>query len=98
VEIAKRFLNDGKPFSEVDQTDRNILAQAVLVRNAIAHRSDAALLKFRKDVTGVGILPPQRQFPGTYLRRPYRAHPIQTWNGLYLDTLEKVGMQLVKGW
>jgi hypothetical protein len=98
VEISKRFLNDGKPFSDVDETDRNILAQALLVRNAIAHRSDAALARFRKDVNGVTLLLAHKQFPGAYLRRVYRAHPTETRNDLYLDTLEKVGVQLAKSW
>lgn len=98
VDVAKRFLNDGRPFSDVDNSDRQILAQAMLVRNAIAHRSDAALGKFRRTVTGVSLLPTHRQFPGSYLRRPYRAHPHATWNDLYLDTLEKVGAVLATSW
>lgn len=98
LDVSKRFLNDAKPFSEVDAADQNVLAQAVLVRNAIAHRSDSALTRFRRDVVGVSLLPPHRRFPGSHLRRVYRAHPTQTWNDLYLDTLEKVGMQLATGW
>lgn len=98
VDIAKRYLHEGKPFSDIDQSDRTILAQSVVIRNAIAHRSDAALVRFRRDVNGVSLLPPSRQFPGTYLRRVYRSYPTQTWNDLHLDTLEKVGMQLATAW
>ena len=98
VEIAKRFLNEGKPFSEIEESDRNILAQAALVRNAIAHRSESALMRFRTRVNGVDLLPSNRQFPGAYLRRVYRAHPTQTWNELYLDTLDKVGVLLASSW
>lgn len=98
LEIAERFLNAGKPFADVDLADRNILRQAMLIRNAIAHRSDAAMRRFRQDVNGVEVLPSHRQFPGTFLRRTYRASPAATWNDLYLDTLEKVGAQLSMGW
>ncbi len=98
VEISKRFLNEGKPFSEVDQSDRDLLAQAVVVRNAIAHRSDMALERFRRTVPGVSSLIPQRQFPGSFLRKIYRSQPDQRWSGLYLDTLEKVGAQLTSNW
>jgi hypothetical protein len=98
VEIAKRFLNEGKPFSEVDESDRNILAQAVLVRNAIAHHSKSALERFQTGVNGVDLLSPNKRFPGAYLRRVYRAHPTQTWNELYLNTLDKVGVLLASSW
>jgi hypothetical protein len=98
VEISKRFLNNGKPFSDVDSADQHILAQAVLVRNAIAHRSDTAIKVFRSKVSGVNSLPANRQQPGAYLRRVYRAHPVASWNDLYLDTLEKVGGQLSLSW
>ena len=66
--------------------------------NAIAHRSDAAIKSFRQSVSGVSSLPPNRQQPGAYLRRVYRSYPTETWNDLYLDTLEKVGAQLGSSW
>jgi hypothetical protein len=98
VDTAKRFLRDGKPFSDVVETDRHILSQAMLVRNAIAHRSESAIGKFRRDVSGVSAIVAHRQFPGPYLRRMYRSHPQATWNDLYLDTFEKVGRQLALAW
>lgn len=97
-DVSSRFLNDGKPFTDVDDSDVSILGQALLVRNAIAHRSDAALSKFRKSVSGVNSLAPHKQFPGAYLRRAFRFGPTRTWNDLYMDTIEKVGLQLAKSW
>ena len=98
VDVATRFLNEAHPFSDVEEADRNILAQAVVIRNAIAHRSDVALRRFRDTVNGVLSLPRHRQYPGPYLRRPFRAHPDATWNDLYLDTVEKVGVRLAGSW
>lgn len=98
IEVSERFLNGGRPFADVDATDQQILAQAVLVRNAIAHRSDAAMITFRQKVNGVNSLPINKQVPGAYLRRVYRAYPVQSWNDLYLDTLEKVGANLGGAW
>jgi hypothetical protein len=80
VDIASRFLNDAHPFSDIEMADRDILAQAVLVRNAIAHRSDSAIGTFRKNVNGVSSLPRHRQYPGPYLRRFFRSQPTATWN------------------
>jgi hypothetical protein len=98
IEVATRFLNEAHPFSDVEEADKNILAQAVMVRNAIAHRSDVALTRFRQIVNGVPSLPRNRQYPGPYLRRSFRAHPNATWNDLYLDTVEKVGVKLAESW
>lgn len=98
TKVAKRFLVDGRPFVDVDENDQRIIGQALLIRNAIAHRSGAALKKFREKVPGVKALSPNRQFPGPFLRRVYKAHPDQTWLSLYLDTLEKAGMKLAVSW
>jgi hypothetical protein len=98
IDVAERFLNAGKPFSTLDDNSRRILGQAHLIRNAIAHRSDTAILKFRNKVTGVELLPPQRRFPGALLRRTFRAHPVQSWNSLYLSTLRGVGSGLASAW
>ncbi len=78
IDTVKMYLNDGKPFTEVEDDDRQILAQATLIRNAIAHRSTFALAKFRKDIRGVGSLPSNRQFPGPLLRKTYRAFPMSS--------------------
>jgi hypothetical protein len=98
VDVASRYLNDGKPFSEISSADKNILDNIVLIRNAIAHRSDSAIKKFRTSVSGVTSLPSARRFPGPYLRHVYRAHPVATWNTLYLDTLETIGLGLARAW
>ena len=48
IERAKRFLVGGRPFSRFERRDRdaNIHKTAVVVRNAIAHRSGSAWEKF----------------------------------------------------
>lgn len=95
---VRLYLNEGKPFTTVDKDDQEILAQAWLIRNAIAHRSSHALAKFRQSVTGVNTLPPNRQFPGPLLRRIYRAFPNQQWYQLYFDTFDKVALFLARSW
>jgi hypothetical protein len=98
LETTKLYLNEGKPFTEIDAGDREILADAILIRNAIAHRSAHAVKRFRASVAGVTSLPAHRQYPGPLLRREYRAHPKQYWYELYFDTFEKVSMLLATEW
>jgi hypothetical protein len=96
--LATRFLNEGKPFAAVADAERSVLASAVRVRHAIAHKSGHAMAIFRDKVPGVDALPPNRRFPGPYLRRVYRAHPAARWIDLYLDTMEIVALRLVVDW
>jgi hypothetical protein len=98
LDITKRYLNQGHPFTDIDATDQQLLVQAVLVRNAIAHRSSYALVKFRATVPGVTSLASHRQLPGPFLRRTYKAFPLQTYLDLYLDTFEKVAQTVAKAW
>jgi hypothetical protein len=98
LDMAKLFLNDGKPFSLVTDAEKKILADAILVRNAIAHKSSFALAKFRSQVPGVDSLPRNRRLPGAYLRRTYRAYPNETWYDLYLQTFDGISQTVASSW
>jgi len=67
VEVSQRFLNNGAPFVSVSTTDQALLESIGFIRNAIAHRSDTAMQRFRTRVSGVSSLSPPRRFPGPYL-------------------------------
>ena len=64
LRYARLYLNDGHPFTDVADDQCDLLSQAVKTRNAIAHRSRTATVKFRRDVPGVDALPRNRQRPG----------------------------------
>lgn len=98
VKVAERFIADGGPFSALSDDDMRLLKQISLIRNAIAHRSDRAVEDFRAKVPGVDVLPAHRRFPGTLLRRVFRAHPAQNWNAFYLETLQRIGRSLCSTW
>jgi hypothetical protein len=98
LKIAERFIAGGGPFAELTDDDRRLLKQVSIIRNAIAHRSDKAVTDFRAKVPGVDVLPPHRRLPGTLLRRVFRAHPPQTWQAFYLETLQRVGRSLASTW
>jgi hypothetical protein len=64
---AKRFLNAGVPFSNLTQTERQALKQAHLLRNALAHKSDAATQRFLSSINQQALLPHEKT-PAGYLR------------------------------
>lgn len=96
--LAKRFLRDGRPFTDITDTDRELLAHAMRIRNAIAHQSDFAMKEFRKKVPGVESMPPRNRFPGPLLSTVFRTNPKQTYFELYVITLKKVSRFLVEEW
>lgn len=64
---AKRFLNAGIPFSNLTQPEIQALKQAHLLRNALAHKSDAATKRFLSTINQQALLPHEKT-PSGYLR------------------------------
>ena len=96
--IAARHLKGGRPFTQVSDVDKDLLAAAHRIRNAIAHQSGYAIEKFRKSVPGVSGLPANRRVPGALLRYVYKANPSETYQALYLNTFRKVCKIIVTQW
>jgi len=68
IERANIYLAGGKPFSELDGGQRDMLHRITVIRNAIAHRSDYAMKKFSQDVIGTAALLPREHRPAGFLR------------------------------
>ena len=96
LDLAAMYLKDGKPFSEVTNVDRQTIAEALLIRNAIAHRSRSALDKFKGGVPGVDRLPANQRRPAAYLRRQVRVG--QTRHSAYLAGLGSAVGSIIAGW
>jgi hypothetical protein len=98
IKLAKTFLTAPVPFDIQDQGARSLLAQSVKIRNAIAHQSPFALKTFRTKVSGVEDLPPNRRYPGPFLRQVFRASPAQTRHELYTSALKNVAEAVASAW
>ncbi len=68
VKRAKTYLCSGRPFSEIDVSQKNNLAQVLTIRHAIAHSSKSALQKFRSNVIGSTNIPRHERNPARFLR------------------------------
>lgn len=98
VDLAALFIQEGRPFSEVSQSNQTHLQQAVLVRNAIAHQSDVAIKKFRVSVPGVASLPAMKRTPGAFLRHQFRINPDQTRFELYVTAFRSAASEIESAW
>jgi hypothetical protein len=64
---AQMYFEDGKPFSYLTQPQKDTLHNYILIRNAIAHKSDIARKKFEYMIRQLPLLAHERM-PGGYLR------------------------------
>lgn len=77
--IARVYLREGRPFSELTPSDRNTLKKSYAIRNHIAHKSSDSLKSYKKTVLSGVSLPKKSNVPGYYLRS------MQTLTKSYFD-------------
>jgi hypothetical protein len=93
VDRANIYLRSGRPFTFIDDGEKSQLAQVVAIRNAIAHPSDSALEKFRRQVIGNTPLPPRERKPAAFLRG--FARPNVRRYEIYVQCLGKIANRFV---
>lgn len=101
IKHARHFLRDGRPFTDpsvVSAGDQDTLRELQLTRNAIAHKTDDAMKKFRKNVPAAQSIPSHLRSPGRFLRTTYRSSPRQTHIEHYAGVLMRVPSQLLAAW
>jgi hypothetical protein len=91
---AHIYLKDGKPFSDIPQSERDTMNRITLIRNAIAHQSAHAVKQFEnKVISGLTLLPQERR-PAGFLRSVLRAAPIQRRFEFYATELGRVATMI----
>ena len=95
---ATRFFRDGRPFTSALRAKQNTLDDARTLRNAVAHRSEAAQRKFERLARNElgGALPPGITV-GRFLnttRSP--SIPPESFLEYYLGTLQLVAEQIIR--
>jgi hypothetical protein len=65
---AETYLSGGRPFDRLRPVDYEVLNRMHIIRNAVAHRSSHANLRFRRQLIEGNGIPPHQQTPAGYLR------------------------------
>jgi hypothetical protein len=65
---ANLYLKGGRPFSSLDQPEKDKISRITKIRNAIAHKSKSAMETFRKDVICGTPLLTHEKSPAGFLR------------------------------
>ncbi len=98
IDLASLYVNAGRPFSEISETNQTHLEQAMWIRNSIAHQSDFALRVFREKVPGLGSLLPNQRMPGHFLRFEFRTSPSQRRYELYFGAFQSAAREMERSW
>ena len=93
---ADRWFKDGKPFTPALQGQQSRLSQLITIRNAIAHESSAARLKFENLIRDELPTLPANTTVGTFLLtiKPNTTPPI-SFMEFYLGQVEQVAKNIV---
>ena len=90
---AERFLVGGVPFSNLLPAEKQSLKNAHLLRNALAHRSDAATQRFQASITQQALLPHEKT-PAGYLRTKPQGSAGPTQFEIQMNILTAVARKL----
>lgn len=91
---ANAFFRRGVPFTLLDNTEKNNIDNILCIRNAIAHKSNYSLEKFREKIIGQSILMPRERTPAGYLRSKFRIAPVQTRYELLVSNISSIAIRL----
>jgi hypothetical protein len=83
----------GRPFMDLGNPDTDIISRVVKIRNAIAHASSAAKVKFVKDVADLAKAPPSEHAPGAFLRGTHSPDVTRLEN--YLDSILTLAVKIL---
>lgn len=64
---VKRFFYEGIPFTDVSDSHKSNLKFYHTIRNSLAHKSDYSITKFQQAISGLTLLPKEKQ-PSGFLR------------------------------
>ncbi len=90
---AKRFLTGGLPFANLALAEKQDLKNAHLLRNALAHRSDAATKNFLSSINQQALLPHEKT-PRGYLRSCPQGPTGPTQFGIKMNMLSVIAQKL----
>jgi hypothetical protein len=90
---AKRFLNNGEPFSGLSDVEEKNLERLHLLRNAVAHKSDNAKVKFEASVQHLSLLPQEKTPTGFLRSKPQGSSGLNQYQ-IAVSELESVARKL----
>ena len=96
TERAERFFKAGGPFSPVLKGNQNALDEIRTIRNAIAHKSLGARLKFEKMVRDkLSVLPPKLTVAGFLSTTEPKSTPPIVFLEYYIGRIDSAARQIV---
>jgi hypothetical protein len=93
--LAKIYFKSGKPFTILEQNEKNHLQKCTIIRNLIAHKSTSSKKKFYNQVIGSTSIPVKERQVAYYLRGIYRRTPnTQTRYEILVALLSQISIKI----
>ena len=92
--LASLYLTGGRPFSNINDSEKGYLKKCSLIRNVIAHKSAFSIAQFKEKVIGNAVIPNEERQVARYLRGIYRISPVQSRYELYVSILISISRKL----
>ena len=90
---AKRFLDNGEPFSSLTTVEQKNLERLHFLRNAVAHKSDNAKVKFETSIQHLSLLPQEKTPTGFLRSKPQGSSGLNQYQ-IAVSELESVARKL----
>ncbi len=84
LRVAKLYFSGGRPFTLLDEIEKDDLKKCLIIRNVIAHKSTSAINKFNLEVLGGIYLRPRDRNPSSFLRLQYSQNPSLNYYQYYV--------------
>lgn len=75
ITIANVFFTGGRPFTLITEDEKKHIDKCLTIRHAIAHQSQHAISKFKKEILQGLSLTPRDRRPKSFLRAQFSANP-----------------------
>ena len=92
---AEIYLKDGRPFTDVDSSQKGMLTKIVAIRHAIAHSSDKSRLDFQSKVISSLPLLMRERTPAAFLRSAHSGTPPLTRFETYVASLRDIAVTIM---
>ena len=91
---AGQFFWNGAPFSCLNAREKELIANGLYIRNAIAHKSKHASNIFESHVLGNQVLMSRERTPEGYLRSIFRTAPVQNRYENFMHEMASIATKL----
>lgn len=92
--LAKIFFREGRPFTDLNEGQKRVLSNCLIIRDVLAHKSHYSIEKFKTNFLVNANIPLREHQPASYLRGVFRNFPPQSRYENFASELARIACDL----